>query len=50
MKRKGRNPQTGESIEIKARVVIKFYSSKNLREEIANRSSDWLPTLKVFNV
>ncbi len=30
--RKGRNPQTGEEIKIKARSVVKFKPGKNLKE------------------
>lgn len=32
--RMGRNPQTGESIEIPPKTVVKFYASKGLKEEI----------------
>ncbi|MBT3310466.1 MAG: HU family DNA-binding protein [Desulfobacterales bacterium] len=32
--RKGRNPQTGEQIKIKARNVVKFKPGKTLRESI----------------
>jgi len=32
--RKGRNPQTGEPIKIKARNVVKFKPGKTLRESI----------------
>ncbi len=32
--RKGRNPQTGEEIEIKAKNVVKFHPGKALRESI----------------
>lgn len=32
--RKGRNPQTGEEIEISARNVVRFKPSKNLKESI----------------
>ena len=32
--RKGRNPQTGEAIKIKARNVVKFKPGKKLRESI----------------
>jgi len=32
--RTGRNPQTGESIKIKARNVVKFKAGKKLLEEI----------------
>ena len=32
--RMGRNPQTGESIEIPERTVVKFISSKGFKEEI----------------
>jgi DNA-binding protein HU-beta len=35
-KRKGRNPKTGEIIEIPARKVVYFKPSKKLKEEIAN--------------
>lgn len=33
--RKGRNPQTGEAIKIKARTVAKFRPGKALREAVA---------------
>lgn len=33
--RKGRNPQTGKEIKIKARKVVKFKPGKNLKEEVA---------------
>lgn len=33
-KRKGRNPQTGEPITIKAHKVVKFKPGKNLREKV----------------
>ena len=33
-RRKGRNPQTGESINIKARKVVKFKPGKGLRDKI----------------
>jgi DNA-binding protein HU-beta len=33
-KRKGRNPQTGEKITIKAHKVVKFKPGKQLREKI----------------
>jgi len=33
-KRKGRNPQTGETIQIKARKVVKFKPGKALREKV----------------
>lgn len=32
--RKGRNPQTGEVIKIKAANVVKFKAGKNLREAV----------------
>ena len=32
--RKGRNPQTGEAIEIKARNVVKFKAGKKLQDSI----------------
>ena len=32
--RKGRNPQTGEEIQIKARTVAKFKAGKNLAEAV----------------
>jgi len=32
--RQGRNPQTGETIEIKAHNVVKFKPSKNLKEAV----------------
>ncbi len=32
--RKGRNPQTGESIKIKARNVVKFRPGKKLKESV----------------
>jgi DNA-binding protein HU-beta len=32
--RKGRNPQTGESIKIKATTVVKFKPGKKLREAV----------------
>lgn len=32
--RKGRNPQTGESIKIKASNVVKFKPGKNLKEAV----------------
>ena len=32
--RKGRNPQTGEPIKIKARNVVKFKAGKKLKESI----------------
>ena len=32
--RKGRNPQTGDPIKIKARNVVKFKAGKTLRESI----------------
>lgn len=32
--RKGRNPQTGEAIKIKARNVVKFKAGKALKEKI----------------
>ena len=32
--RKGRNPQTGEEIKIKARNVVKFKPGKDLRESV----------------
>jgi DNA-binding protein HU-beta len=32
--RMGRNPQTGESIEIPAKTVVKFYASKSFKEEM----------------
>jgi len=32
--RKGRNPQTGETIKIKARNVVKFKAGKKLRESV----------------
>lgn len=32
--RKGRNPQTGEAIKIKATNVVKFKAGKNLKEAI----------------
>jgi DNA-binding protein HU-beta len=34
-KRKGRNPQTGEPITIKAHKVVKFKPGKGLREKIS---------------
>ena len=33
-KRKGRNPQTGEVINIKARKVVKFKPGKGLRDKV----------------
>ena len=33
-KRKGRNPQTGDVINIKAHKVVKFKPGKNLREKV----------------
>ena len=33
-KRKGRNPQTGEPINIKARKVVKFKPGKGLKDKI----------------
>jgi DNA-binding protein HU-beta len=33
--RKGRNPQTGEAMKIKARTVAKFRAGKSLREVVA---------------
>ncbi|MBU2546888.1 MAG: HU family DNA-binding protein [Proteobacteria bacterium] len=33
-KRKGRNPQTGEAINIKARKVVKFKPGKGLRDKV----------------
>ncbi|MBW1709520.1 MAG: HU family DNA-binding protein [Deltaproteobacteria bacterium] len=33
-KRKGRNPQTGEAINIKARKVVKFKPGKGLKDTI----------------
>lgn len=33
--RKGRNPQTGESLKIKARTVAKFRPGKSLREAVS---------------
>jgi DNA-binding protein HU-beta len=32
--RKGRNPQTGEAIKIKATTVVKFKPGKNLKENV----------------
>ena len=32
--RKGRNPQTGESIKIKARNVVKFRAGKKLKDAV----------------
>ena len=32
--RNGRNPQTGESIKIKARKVVKFSAGKSLKEAV----------------
>lgn len=32
--RKGRNPQTGETIKIKARNVVKFKAGKKLKEAV----------------
>ena len=32
--RKGRNPQTGETINIKAKTVVKYRVSKFLKEEV----------------
>lgn len=32
--RMGRNPQTGEELEIPARTVVRFISSKQLKQEI----------------
>ena len=32
--RKGRNPQTGEEIQIKARTSVKFKAGKNLNESV----------------
>ncbi len=34
MRRKGRNPQTGEPIKIKARNVVKFRPGKKLKDAI----------------
>jgi DNA-binding protein HU-beta len=33
--RMGRNPQTGEAIQIKAKTVAKFYVSKSVKDAIA---------------
>lgn len=33
-KRKGRNPQTGEAITIKAHKVVRFKPGKNLRDKV----------------
>lgn len=32
--RQGRNPQTGETIQIAARKVVKFSASKDLKDEV----------------
>ena len=34
--RKGRNPQTGEAIDIAAKKVVKFKAGKNLAEAVNN--------------
>jgi integration host factor subunit alpha len=38
-KRRGRNPQTGEEIEISARKVLSFKASQILRDALAKESS-----------
>lgn len=40
--RMGRNPQTGESLEIPAKTVVKFYASKSMKVDIQDPELDAL--------
>ena len=39
--RYGRNPKTGEEFEIKARKVVTFYPSINIKKKINNENKDY---------